>query len=329
MNFTTMSISAAPYIALSASYRYDSKIDLQPTLFQYDEGYSFFHHPVFLGTKDVHFSNESFFTISSATSLASIINDTVYIDPTELVLFTGIRASNGKYVSNVNNTLYAIATSIGDSEFFRVIRNSNGTYSISQNNLYATVITDDNDLRVNMESKLEYDINNIQNFMIYSGDNSNTFTIKTRYTMSTWAPYFTKPVERFWSFYDSNGTNMIKTIGLIKDDDYVYENDYRFTASVNTQTNAGNLQTFAIGYNGNIIWVKYYNDLYNKFFNKSVDVKDYIENVKMNYLVEYPYKTKIDITNYDALLKTGEIKVNMINLKNIMTPEYNYNVKKE
>lgn len=322
MSFGTITISAAPFIPLSASYRYDTKIDLNALLYQYDEGYSFFHHPLFYGTKDVKFANESFFSITSASVLNSLIDDTSYIDPAELVLFTALRAGNGKYITNRNNTLYATATSIGSNEFFRIVRNVDGTCSISQNDLYATVVTDSNNFSIAMEAKLTPDTNNLQKYTFYTGGSPDIFTIKTQFIIPEWSPYYTKSVERFLSYYDGDYTNIVKAIGLVSDDDYSPENNYQFSSTVD-------LQLFAIGFNGKIIWIKYYNELLYKFFNRTVDIEDIISDIQQNFLVEYPYKTEVNLTNYQTLLKTGEMKVNLINLKNIMTPEYNYDVKKE
>jgi len=323
MSFTTVSISAAPYIPLSASYRFDDKIDLKPTYYQYDEGFSFFHHPYNIGAKDVNFANDSFFQITSSQNLVNMINDVSYIDPSELVLFTGFQMTNGNYVTNNNNTLYATATALGQNEFFRVVRNNDGTYSISQNDLYATVLITHNDMRIEMKGKLATDPAYLQKFMIYSGNSENTITIRTMYLVPEWSPEYTLPIQRFWSFFDGNGSNMVKAIGLIENQTHFrYINDYKILATVN-------LEIFALGFDGKVVWVKYYNDLLNKFFNKSVDIKDFIKDVENNYLIEYPYKTKIDLTNYSDQLKTGNMKINLINLKSIMTPEYDYNVKKE
>lgn len=322
MNFSTISISAAPYVPLSASYRFDDKVQLNPLRYQYDNGYSFFHHPYANGTKDVNFGNDSFFAITSASNLMSLINDVQNIDPSELVLFTGLKAANGLYITNNSNSLYATSSSLGSNEFFRIIRNDDSTYSITQNALYATVIVQNNDMSISMQEKIEEDTDNVQKFVIYIGEDEG-FTIKTLFTVTEWVPYYNRPIERFWSFYDGDSTNKVKAIGLIRNNAYpLYENDYKFTATID-------LQAFPIGYDGNVIWVKYYNELLNKFFNKDVTIKDFITEIKENYLIEYPYKTKIDVDSFDMSYKTGNMKINLINLKNIMTPEYDYNVKKE
>jgi hypothetical protein len=138
--------------------------------------------------------------------------------------------------------------------------------------------------------------------------------------MDNWATYDSNlsTIDRFLSYYDGDASNVIKSVGMIVDSHYVDENNYKFTVT-------NDLNMFAIGFDGKIKWVKYYNELLNKFFNKTVDIKEVISDVTNNYLVEYPYKTKIDLgTN-----RTGTMKLNLLGLKNVMTPEYAYGVKKE
>ena len=319
MSYQPIPISSANVYSLSATYTYDDKIDLKPTLFQYDNGYSFFHHPIFNGTKDVKFANDSFFAITSAMMLENILSDTVYIDPTDLVIFTALQASNGKYITNIDNKLYATADSIGSNEFFRITRSLDGTFTISQNNLYATVITDNNIFNIVLQEKLVPDTYNVQKFMFYADESQDTFTIKTQFTMADWPPSYFTTIDRFLSYYDGDGSNIIKSIGMIVDaSHYVDENNYKFLVT-------NDLNMFAIGFDGKVKWVKYYNELLYKFFNKTVDVKEVITDIENNFLVEYPYKTRISLNEN----KTGNMKLNLLGLKNVMTPEYNYGVKKE
>tara|TARA_R110000822_G_scaffold59431_12_gene148368 strand:+ start:3012 stop:3980 length:969 start_codon:yes stop_codon:yes gene_type:complete len=322
MSFTSTPVSAASFIPLSASYAYDSKMSLNPTLHQYEDGYAFFHHPLFIGSKDSKFANDSFFSITSSATFGTFANDTTYINPLDLVLFMSFRASNGKYITNTDNTLYATATSISDTEFFRVAPNTDGTYSISQNDLYATVVTEDQSFVIEMQDKVTTDTNAVQKFTIDNFGSGDDFTIKTQFTIDAWASLFPAPIERFWSYYDSTDDNTIKAIGMIEDDDYTDENNYVFSGDTD-------LDAFAVGFDGKIKWVKYYNDTLTKLFNKNVDIKDTIEDIEQNFLIEYPYKTKVDVTNYQDLVKAGSIQLNVSNLKSILTPEYDVAVKKE
>lgn len=318
MIFSTIPISAAPYIPLSAGYRYDENIDLQPSLYEFDDGYSFFYQPLFTGTKDVKFANESFFSITSATVLNTFLNDLKIINPKELVFYTSFQAANGLYISNINNSLYAVATSVTETEFFRIIQNEDGTCCISQNNLYATIITNNNDFSITLTPQLTSDPTRIQKFRFETTDDENVYTIRTNFIMSSWSPYITIPIERFLSFSDGDATNKIKANGLIANGSYGVENNYKFSTTLN-------FHILSLGFDGKVVWVKYFNELLNKAYNKTTDVADMIPNIANNYLVEYPYKTQIDsISN-----NTGRMNINLITLKNILTPEYRYGLKKD
>jgi len=310
-------ISATKMIPLSAEYRYDENITFGATQNEYMEGYNFIKHPIFHGGKDVAFARDSFFGITSANLLSSLLTDEISIDPLSLVFYTSFKASNNLYITNINNELFATATEVTSSEFFRVTRNVDGTCGISQNNLYATIITENNNFSITMMPKLESDPYNLQKFIFYTAGSNQIYTIKTLFYIPEWSPYITKPIERFLSYEDKDNSNRIKSIGMVPNGNYTPENRYEFLTNYNWENSV------IIGYNGNVIWVKYYNDITQKFYNRTTDIEDIINNVRNNYLVEYPYKTQIDNITPDS----GRMKVNLITLKNIMTPEYRYAVK--
>jgi len=112
MSFSILPISATSFIPLSAGYRYDENITFLPERFEYDDGYKFIQQPIFNGTKDVKFANESFFSITSASVLDALISDLTFIQPTELVFYTSLKASNMLYVTTNNNNLYATETTV-------------------------------------------------------------------------------------------------------------------------------------------------------------------------------------------------------------------------
>lgn len=316
MSFNVIPISSCNFIPLSASYKYDNKLKMFGNLSQHDDGYTFFEQPLFNNIKDIKFAKDSFFGLTSSILLENIMSDIKYVDTTDLVVYTAILAQNGKYVSNVDNVLYASSTEIGTNEFFRIRKTDEGYYTISQNNLYATIENNDNSFNIIMQEQLEEDSNNLQKFVFYFNQSDNLCTINTNFNIPSW-PINGNNIKRFLSY---NTDEQVKAIGMIKNANYTPEHKYKF--SITTGSN-----TLALGYDGNVIWVKYYNDLLYKFFNKDVTIKDTINNLTQNYIVEYPYKTEINIQNGDVV--TGEFKVNLINMKNIMTPEYNYTTKKE
>jgi hypothetical protein len=318
MSFSILPISATSFIPLSAGYRYDENITFLPERFEYDDGYKFIQQPIFNGTKDVKFANESFFSITSASVLDALISDLTFIQPTELVFYTSLKASNMLYVTTNNNNLYATETTVTSSEFYRISRNTDGTCAISQNNLYATVITENNDFSLTMSAKLSSDPYNLQKFIFYTAGNDDVYTIKTCFYIPEWSPWITKPIERFVSFYDTDNTNKVKTIGMIANESYFPENNYKFYTTLN-------FNAFAIGYDAKVVWVKYFNEVLSKFFNNTTDISEIITAIRNNYLIEYPYKTEVD----NITQTSGRMNINLMTLKNIMTPEYQYMVKKE
>ena len=72
-----------------------------------------------------------------------------------------------------------------------------------------------------------------------------------------------------------------------------------------------------LGYDGKIRWVKYFNDFYDKFFNLDVTPDKVINDVKPSVIFECPYK---------AVMTNDGMKLNFVELKNVMTPGYTYTV---
>lgn len=110
-------------------------------------------------------------------------------------------------------------------------------------------------------------------------------------------------------YYDQT-ERIFKSIGMVPDDDYLTEYDYTFTASAD-------LGPFNVGFNGVNKWVLYYNDISANDFNKTLDIKYIIDDVKNNYLLDVPHKTA---------LSGGKIPINMLALKNQMSPMYEYEI---
>ena len=97
----------------------------------------------------------------------------------------------------------------------------------------------------------------------------------------------------------------------------MYTNDYLF-----------DIDNFAVFYapNGLVtdhVWVHYYNEFNDKKHNLDVELNEQkcISGVFINHLFDLPYNTKININN-------KSMAVNLANLKNVMTGEYEYRLKK-
>jgi hypothetical protein len=310
-------VQYAPFVPLSAMYPYDIKTTLEGKLFQYNEGYSFVHHPIFTNIKDVKAGKDTLFQMTTTRSLADILTDEQYINSTELIVFTGLKASNGLYITNIGNSLFATATSVEANEFFRIEKNTDNTFSIYQGALVFTVDRN-NPWNITLQPQLINDLYTTQKFKIT--DSGNGVTFQTSYEAPWWGTRNIPPqyIERFISFSPVN--SQVRAIGMVKDDDYGTNHNYVFEST-------SNIGTFTIGYDGILKWVRYYNELADKSNNNSVEIKEVINNILHNYLVDTPYKTKLTADIVEDLLKVGTMKVNLMNLKNVMTPEYEYSLK--
>lgn len=322
--------SDAPFVPLSASYKWDDNISLNPTFFQYQEGYSFFQHPIFTKAKDALYQNESFLSISPTSALSGIINAQYFIDPAELVIFTTLQNISGNYINNVGNTLYANTSTVSQSALFRISYDRNkDAWRIAQNGLYATVeISPKRTFILNLEDEIVNDTYNQQYFKIETSKIENKLIIRSLITIPVWNDGVGWPgdVERFWSYSEFSGIGgvvptddyKVKLMGMIPDDDYSNNNSIIWSAGL------GDLNLLALGFNGILYWVRYYNDIYTKLFNKTTDIKNTYEIVS-NMLIDWTYNTDAIVARYDSIAKTGGFKINMAQLKNVHTPDHSYN----
>ncbi len=156
-----------------------------------------------------------------------------------------------------------------------------------------------------------------------------------------------KYVKRFWSLFDGYDSTLTLPTDRVppKYPKYIYESDVPFEnmvkvnglmynskyTSKDTLKRVGNNYLFEceflknneggryimVGYDGKIRWVKYFNDFYDKFFNLDVTPDKIIEDVKPSVIFECPYK---------AVMTDDGMKLNFVELKNVMTPGYTYTV---
>jgi len=300
----SISVSAGNVISLSAMYPYDTKLDLLYNIHAFDDGYTFLHNPILDGAKDVKFGKDTLFYISSASEFINYMLDVSRtINILDLAFFTTFQLDNGTYLLNTNNTLYvsADASPLDDIKFFNIVRNIDGTISLFQNGLYVTV-SRTAPYNLTLESQYSPDEYNQQKFNFYLvGKHLLISTVFTNPTI-----YGPTIIQRFVS--DSPLTHNARAVGLISDDDYSGSNDYMFNVTFYASA-------FNTGFNSSINWVKYFNDFNNKQHNKDVNIDRSINDISQNYLISLPYKTKITGN-------TSEVNIN--NLKNIETPEYEF-----
>ena len=306
-----ISISAASWLPLSAIYPYDDNISLQPELTIWSDGYGFFYHPIFENTKDVTINKQTAFYLTSASSLLDVIREqprtTANIGSYIALQLDGLYLTT----DTQTNTLYLSNTFLRKENYYRIFINTDGTYSFMQgDSLYVTV---ESTLPYNLYLTTQLDVDSIdrQKFFIYTPNNKDLYITTHFVSPTNIEPTY---IERFVSY--SKKTNAVRAIGIVFDDDYNMHNDYMFTA-------VGFDISFPItGLVRDQTWVHYYNDLVNNIFNSGVELYNIrcISGVKVNKLVDLPYLSQVDLTN-------STMKVNFANLKNVLTPEYEYNIK--
>ena len=357
-------VKSTELVSLSAKYRYDNseyrpKIDFKPNRFDYiDEGYSFFKHPMYDGTKDEIFSNHSFFGLTNQISMEDMKCGLVTVDPAQLVIYTTLRAPNGKYLKVVDGKIYAITEPTDEftrENIFKIYKTDDLGFLVSNGNLFATVTLTMNRFTIAFEDYVHPSLDdvNAQHFGIYRGGSPDTILINTLLNkpwgkfFSVYDPTHTQKVKRFWSIYDHasspyalakpksvyDGTEdyIVKANGILYNPTFsgiptidIASNNYIF--KVDSEDYNISETKILLGYNGQIKWVNYHNDFYDNFFNSNVTIRDTLSGLTPNFMVEYPYNAGITDSTKTHVMKNAAMEVNPITLKNAMTPDYRYTV---
>ena len=300
-------ISAANWYPLSASYPYDSNISLQPLLIQWKDGYRVFHHPAFERTRDVNINNSSILYLTSALSYFDTFDEIPY--PDEYFGSYAFLQIGGSYINSIDNRLFATGVSATSASFYRIIYNSDNTYSfVNGDNRYITV---DRYLPYGLttENLAAEDDLDTQHF--------NVVVYGTQLQISTIInnPYDIGPdvIERYWSY--SPTSSAMRAIGVVADDDYTITNLFLIDAS------SFDLVYTLNGMQRDHTWVRYSNTVEDTKNNKNVELLSThcISGLNINRLIDLPYEMQITLDNKT---KNGDMKVNVANLKNYLTPEY-------
>lgn len=309
-------------IPLKSVYRFDASIDIVSEYKEFDNALKLYVQPLYTNVTDSKFANKSYFALTPPTALTSFMSDTRTIDPLNLVTYTTIDIMTDTVKSLEMTSDYLYASS--NSDLFKLIKRTDGAFHISKDDKYLTVVETPNGhmtkfIELSSDETLKnqlYDIEKVED---------GYYTIKSE----ALSEYDGEPINRYLSVY--NGTlpisaeggiplaDMIMANGCFSSSsnplEYVSDNPYKFRFNQN-------VENIALGFNGKIKWVKYYSAIFDKLFNKDVTIKDFIDTVTPNILVEYPINSQIEING-----SVGTVGVNLVTLKNVMTPSYNYTIK--
>lgn len=296
-----LSISATNWIPLSAEYIHDSNLDLYPLSLMWKDGFHLIQQPIFNTSRDVSINQQTTCYLTSAIPFLNIIKDQTLNDTyvgSYILLY-----KNGAYVTTVNDQLYLSGSNPIDKSLYRLIYNTDGTYSLMQDNTkYVTISTT---IPFNLTLQNQIIDSDTQKFTIYSPDNIHIYFISA--STNPFTGYGPNKIQRFLSINPS--TSAICGIGTIT-------NDYLFEFEGNT------LLYSLDGLTKEQTWVQYYNQLTNSKNNNNTNIYASITGLDISRMVNLAYYTKIQ-TN----INSGTMQIDIANLKNIMTPEYEYNIR--
>ena len=317
-------VSASTWVPISAYYPYDENIEIQNSYIQWEDGYKAFDHNAFKAGVDYSINRDTILYLPSAKNLFSFISDLGLADVHQgayisLSINSTYFTPSTQYVTVVGSDLYLNSLS-GDGSFFRFMLNDNGTFSLfCSSGLYVTV-DDTTPFNLTLQQKLAENELYMQEFNWNEYNNKMYFTSKTKNPTYPIGPEYE---ERLWSFSKVGPEKgRMRANGILPFSDYlsagdIYKNDYLF-----------DITEFVIFYppKGLVTehtWVRYYNEFDNKTHNRDTEIFEQksISGVFINHLFDLPYNTKISIDN-------KAMAVNLANLKNVMTGEYEYRTKK-
>lgn len=338
------------------------KFTFSPKQYDYEEGtnegYSLIHNLPLENSKSEAFANHSFLGLSDGKAAAGVaVNKKV--DVMDLCLFTTLRAHNGNLVKNSNGTLYAETTYndlVTDKNIFKIYLDRDGKgnrlgYLISQGDKYATIKMRMNRFNIEMQDKILKDEKRIQHFDVYQVRGTSKIKIHAR-MKNPWGVTYPSDGLRAdtefggsWSVYDAScGVYPGKMYEgglthpcMVKLNSNVYDSSLldagsdlcrplRKISANNCLFDSGYLSEdndryIVIGYDGKIRWVKYFNEFYDSFYNSDATPEKVISDIQPSIVYESPYETGISVDE-----KTGKIKMNFVELKDVMTPGYSYSV---
>lgn len=318
-------VSASSLVPISAYYPYDENIKIQNSLIQWSDGYEAFEHNAFKDGKDYSANKETIFYLPPSKGLFTFLQETSLTDAYQgayliLSINTGMFFNyTRQYVTAIGTDLYLNSLST-DNSFFRFIINDDGTFSLFQGpGLYVTV-EDKTPFTLSLQRELPVDESYKQRFYWHEYQNQIYFSTKTTNPASIGPT----TEERFWSFSKVGPEKgIMRANGILPFNDYVsvddmYKNDYLFDVS-----------GFVLFYKPTGLitdhtWIRYYNEFIDKTHNKDVEIFESksISGIDINHLFDLPYNTKIDVGD-------KSMAVNLANLKNVMTGEYEYRTKPE
>jgi hypothetical protein len=304
--------NASPLVALSAVYRFDEYLSLDSSLTQYTDGFVGVDCKIFNSLKDVSINRGSLLFLTSSFEINEILHDQSETIPFgNLAGFASLKSAEDLFVRvKSDNKLYADGTDIADSSYVQVNFNSDGTCSILYGEKYVTVGLDA-PYNLLLEDKKLVDTYAQQKF---------TYTLHNGTIQLLTYALVNAGIASVPTYISYNSTNYeLRCNGVVGSEN---NNPYTFYLLFDVD-NSQDLQT---GFNISNYWVRYYNQYGDKAYNTdtTLNYDACTSAIHLNYLVDAPLVNGIVFDDFQKSINTGTLLLNISNLKNVQTPEYDY-----
>lgn len=301
MNIVSITAINSNWFSLSSVYTLDSNILMHASPMTTLDGYTGVVQEIYNNPFDQAINRNTIVQLPSSMKLLDFMYDkgkdivktggyakiTVTID--DVIYYLALGDSDGSYLK--------LSVEEEDGIFIRVDVNDNNTLSFYYGINKLITVSEYEPLELYIDRPLVENKKYRQQFK-YESFNNNQVTINT----------ITPLPIRYWA-YRTTGPNAFKIRANGYLGDVISTNNYLFNVEKIDETISYKPTGLIVGHN----WVTYYNNVSNKANNKNVNIKDKTE-IDIQHLIDNPYHQT-----------TGQsTKINIANLKTIMTETYKY-----
>lgn len=300
-----MSVNAIPvnqsnWTPISASYEHDEYLELYTIPVQTTDGYKIYRQKILEGSAKTSLNKDTIMHLPSSMMLLDFLYDKGKTTNTGGYFRLSIDYNDTLYYITIEDTIIKLTDDINKAIYVKMIINDDKTISFfnDKNKMFTTDTDEPRGLY--LTDPLPASSKNRQRFgyMLYDKDNVSFYTIGDN--------------KRFWAFsnigpyaFHIRMNGYISSKGTTPTNNYVFKiNDFK-----------SYLNYSAAGLITDHQWVTYFNNIKDKTNNKNTNLKDK-RSVASQHLIDNPYN-KIDTKNNKSY-------INIANMKNIMSGEYNY-----
>ena len=292
-------VDQSNWVPVSSVYEHDKYIKLRGNYFMTADGYTFYNQNINHDSFDSAINKNTIFNVAQPQHLLDFMYDegNPNIRVGGYLRIKVIVNSLPRFIGE-NNGYLRLYDDIDKALFFNVKKHSDDTISFYVSKDLLVTVSADEPLLLYLNKPLTVSQSYRQRF-IYSKIGIDQITFRTLNS------------NRYWAYRTSNpNAYMIRANGYIKSGDTTPVNNYIFNIPDFEQYIGQQMSGLTTDHH----YITYYNEIANKLNNKNVTIKDKVK-IPAQHLIDNPY---------NKITKDGIAKVNIANMKNIMTDGYNY-----